>query len=148
MSTRKHLTDRIEAEDVAHIKILCASGLTHTEVARRYALSGGSVGRIIDPDKWTKKQFLVWASSLNNDSPPQDEANPDPGDWQGLMHGTETTESPAEPPVKMGLLAQARLFDKVRTDLHDGLEALPTKGAFFNEMIDELLDELSSWKPA
>ena len=63
-----------------------------------------------------------------------------------------TRAEPMKPdkPAKIGLMKQVRMFDDVRNELHDGLKRLKHTGtikpAIYDEMIDEMLDELASWK--
>jgi len=146
MSTRNHLTDRVNAADVAHIKALNRSGMSPAEIARRYDMSDASAARILRPDTWTAKQHRIWGGGAEPllDDPEQVVVplNPEP----------TTRAEPMKPdkPAKIGLMKQVRMFDDVRNELHDGLKRLKHTGtikpAIYDEMIDEMLDELASWK--
>ena len=147
MSGAIHLTNRITASQVARITLMHGAHIPQNIIAKEYDISGASVGRILDVDSWSKVQCRVWGT----EEPQLPVIEPDDITYEGSIPSAQL-----EPEVRIrpNLMAQVRMFDKIKTDLEDNLADLRAQGsikpAFYNEMIDEmvdtLLDTLLEWK--
>ena len=143
MSGAIHMTNRLSSSEVSHIFALQKQGITHRSICKRFDISKATLSRILEKS-WIDMWVRAWGD------PDVVEANHTQFQVGGVLPDPEPEQPAQQTLIRTSLLEQVRMFDSVKSDLHKGLGELRDRYGitteFYNEMVDELLDELAEWK--